>query len=521
MAENSDAYPHFWAILEQLPVALLYKESAKADIFANETACKLLGIIQPEKKPLKLSQLSEIRLLDQQHNKISLLSNPLLMALGGTEIRQPVLLDINGTSSPYMLQSQLIKLQFSLGNTIIVTLCPMQETIDNTAAAPSPDTHKVDKSGDKNAVQSTDIAELEEALAFDKLMSLISTELINVSSEALDQHVEDALAALGEFCHADRSYLFQFNDNLTEMSNTHEWVREGVTAHKENLQQIPDHALPYFFDKIQQDHIFAVADVSQLPPEASSEQQEFNNEDIRSVLCTAMLAGKQLIGFVGCDMVARQRNWTSNDLRRIKLVGEMIANSIQNVNYRVSLQQIQQQLLSANQELQKQANQDGLTGLANRRHFDEKLLEELQRSARSKLPLSLILLDIDLFKPYNDHYGHQAGDEALQQVAAALRKEARRQGEVAARYGGEEFALILPATDSEACLEVAERVQQHIKELKIRHSQSDIASYLTASIGCYSVIADKNTSAKHMLSKADQALYQAKAAGRNTIISAS
>ncbi|WP_213999982.1 diguanylate cyclase [Arsukibacterium sp.] len=507
MADNSDPYPHFWAILEQLPVALLYKESAKADIFANAAARALLGNIAPH-KPLSLPQLSEIRLLDQQQQKISLLNNPLLMALGGTEVSQQVLLDNKGTTAPYMLQSQLIKLQFSLGNTIIVTLCPLQQTADSAAIQSSAKT------------TTTDIAELEEALAFDKLMSLISTELINVSSDALDQHVEDALAALGEFCHADRSYLFQFNADLTEMSNTHEWVRDGVSAHKDNLQHIPDHALPYFFEKIQHDHIFAVADVSQLPPEATNEQQEFNNEDIRSVLCIAMLAGQQLIGFVGCDMVARQRNWTSNDLRRIKLVGEMIANSIQNVNYRISLQQIQQELLAANQELQKQANQDGLTGLANRRHFDEKLLEELQRSARSKLPLSLILLDIDLFKPFNDHYGHQAGDEALQQVATALRKEARRQGEVAARYGGEEFALILPGCDTDACLEVAERVQQHIKALQIQHSQSDVARYLTASIGCYTVIADKNTSAKQLLSKADQALYQAKAAGRNTIISA-
>ena len=508
MADNSDCYPHFWAILDPLPVALLYKESAKTDIFANAAARQLLGVSQPD-KPLSLPQLSEVRLLDQQHHKISLLSNPLLLALSGTALSQQVLLDIKGSIAPYILQSQLIKLQFSLGNTIIVTLCPLQDSAGTTVANPSAYS------------PSADIAELEEALAFDKLMSLISTELINVDSEALDQHVEDALAALGEFCHADRSYLFQFNDDLSEMSNTHEWVREGVTAHKDNLQHIPDNALPYFFEKIQQDHIFAVADVSQLPPEASSEQEEFNNEDIRSVLCTAMLAGNKLIGFVGCDMVARQRNWTSNDLRRIKLVGEMIANSIQNVNYRVSLQQIQQELLAANQELQKQANQDGLTGLANRRHFDEKLLEELQRSARSKLPLSLILLDIDLFKPYNDHYGHQAGDEALQQVADALNKEARRQGEVAARYGGEEFALILPASDHQACLDVAERVQQHIKALQIKHCKSDVVPYLTASIGCYSVIADKNTSAKHMLSKADQALYQAKAAGRNRIIVAS
>ncbi len=508
MVNSSDNRPHFWELLDKLPIALLYKESAKADIHANVAARKLFNVVNSE-QPLSLPQLSEVRLLDNQQRKISLLSNPLLLALSGTEVCQSITLEVNGSMCSFLLQSQLNKLLFSVGNTIIVTLCPQQNLATTAHVASLPDMDIIN--------HNVDIAELEEALAFDKLMSLISTELINVRSDALDQHVEDALAALGEFCHADRSYLFQFNDDMTEMSNTHEWVREGVMAHKDNLQHIPDNALPYFFDKIQRDHIFVVADVSKLPSEASSEQQEFNNEDIRSVLCTAMLAGQQLIGFVGCDMVARQRDWTSNDLRRIKLVGEMIANSIQNVNYRDSLYRIQRELLAANLELQKQANQDGLTGLANRRQFDEKLLEEIQRSARSKLPLSLILLDIDLFKPFNDHYGHQAGDEALQQVASALSKEARRQGEIAARYGGEEFALILPGCDSSDALDVAKRVQQHIKALQIEHCKSDVARHLTASMGCYSVVASKDTNAKHMLTKADEALYQAKADGRNTI----
>jgi diguanylate cyclase (GGDEF)-like protein len=518
MLAHANTRPHFWNILDKLPVALFYKESAKAEIWANSVAQQLFGFTATQ-QPLSLPQLSEIRLVDQQQNKISLLSNPLLLALSGTALNQTVTFDLKDKQNLFILNSQLVKLEFSLGTTIIVTLCPQQ------AAPASSDglAHCAQRSAaviSNKHYSNTDIAELEEALAFDKLMSLISTELINVSSEALDQYVDDALAALGEFCHADRSYLFQFNQHVTEMSNSHEWVRAGISPHKDNLQHITDVALPYFFQKMKQDHIFAVADITQLPAEASSEQQEFNNEDIRSVLCIGMLAENKLLGFVGCDMVARQRNWSSNDERRIKLVGEMIANSIQNVNYRHSLQQIQLELVAANQELKKQANQDGLTGLANRRHFDEKLLEEIQRSARSKMPLSLLMLDIDLFKPFNDHYGHQAGDEALQQVAKALRKEAKRQGEIAARYGGEEFALILPACDKQACQEVASRVQQHINELNIGHVNSSVASHLTASMGCYSLIADKNTSAKIMLTKADQALYQAKAAGRNCIINA-
>lgn len=499
-AENG--LPHFWPILDAMPSGILYKESAKPQILANQAALLLLAL-PPTNRQLSVSNLSHVELADPTSmQKISLLQNPLLLALSGSELNQQVLL-LNQQQQPQHvnIHSKLVKLDFCLGNTVLISLCPQQHAVASQAVPPA------------------ELSELQEALAFDKLMSLISTELINVSSDALDQHVEDALAALGEFCHADRSYLFQFNDNGSEMSNTHEWVRAGVTAHKHNLQQIPDAALPYFFEKMKRDHIFAVADVSKLPPEASNEQQEFNNEDIRSVLCTAMLAGQKLIGFVGCDMVARHRNWTSNDLRRLKLVGEMIANSIQNVNYRSSLQQIQLELLAANQELQKQANQDGLTAIANRRHFDEKLAEELQRSARNNQPLGLILLDIDLFKPYNDHYGHQAGDEALRQVSAALSAETKRQGELAARYGGEEFALILPGSDLAACQQLAERLQTRLAALNIEHAKSTIAPYLTMSQGVVSIMPDKDSDATSLLKAADQALYQAKASGRNQICS--
>ncbi|WP_333609555.1 sensor domain-containing diguanylate cyclase [Arsukibacterium sp.] len=493
--------PHFWPILEAMPYGLLYKESAKPQILANKAALQLFNLPLDNGR-LSVSSLSHVELLDPDtQQKINLLHNPLLQALSGTALSQQVLIHL---PQPMLINilSQSIKLDFSLGETILINLSTQHQV---TARLPG-------------AV--TELSELQEALAFDKLMSLISTELINVDIDKLDQHIEDALAALGEFCHADRSYIFLFNSDITEMSNTHEWVREHIAPHKDNLQQIPKDGLPYFFERMLQDHIFAVADVSQLTEQAAAERAEFEAEDIQSVLCCAMFAGKQLLGFVGCDMVARQRNWTANDLRRIKLVGEMIANSIQNVNYRRSLQDIQLKLLSANQELQKQASQDGLTGIANRRHFDEKLAEELQRSARHQQPLGLILLDIDLFKPYNDHYGHQAGDLALQQVAQALSAETKRQGELAARYGGEEFALILPGSDIKECQQLAKRLQKRLAALDIAHVKSDISPHLTVSQGCVSVIADKEHNAATLLQAADKALYQAKANGRNCIVTA-
>jgi diguanylate cyclase (GGDEF)-like protein len=503
MSDNAVALPHFWAIIDALPIAVFYKETARSRILANQAALQLFNppLTTPQ---LSLSDIQQLQLLSaDSQNPYDLLHNPLLLALSGTELELPLLLA--GQPLRHLrLRSRLVSLSFTLHSSVLITL-----EADNS--------HNP-KLLTENSNPAPDISELEEALAFDKLISLISTELINVQDDKLDQHIEDALAAVGEFCHADRSYVFQFNAAISEMSNSHEWVRSGISSHKEVLQQIPRQALPYFYREIQQNLVFAVNNVAELPAEAAAEQQEFNSEDIQSVLCCAMLAGDKLIGFVGCDMVSRQRNWTSNDLRRLKLVGEMLANTLQNVGYRRSLQQIQQQLQQANAELQQQALQDGLTGIANRRHFDSTLQQELQRCARHKVALGLLLLDIDHFKAYNDHYGHQAGDKALQQVAKLLAGLLKRQGELAARYGGEEFAVILPSADAQACLLIAEKIQQQLAALAIRHQHSGVSKLLTLSIGYCSLVPDKHSSAEQLIQAADSALYQAKDAGRNRIM---
>ena len=502
MADNSAALPHFWPILDAMPIALLYKEHSRSRILANQAA---LTLLQRDPGPVELS-LADIQHLPlyspDNHSPYDLLHNPLLLALSGTALQLPVILG-NNPGQPLLLHSKLITLSFTLHSSVLISLQSMhgQKFIADTTGA-----------------LSEDITELEEALAFDKLISLISTELINVQDDKLDQHILDALAAVGEFCHADRSYVFLFNDNISEMSNTHEWVRPGISTHQEQLQRVPEAALPYFYQKIRQDLVFAVNKVSELPLAAQAEKHEFDAEDIQSVLCCAMRADDKLLGFVGCDMVARQRDWTSNDLRRMKLVGEMIAKTLQNVRYRQSLQQIQQQLLQANQELQKQASQDGLTGIANRRQFDHHLHNELKRCSRNQQPLGLVMLDIDRFKQYNDHHGHQAGDEALKQVAQLLQQQVKRQGELAARYGGEEFAIILPGSDNDACYQLACNIQQQLAQLGIAHPSSDIKPLLTVSIGYCSLLADKSSSSDSLIKQADAALYQAKKAGRDQII---
>ncbi len=160
---------------------------------------------------------------------------------------------------------------------------------------------------------------------------------------------------------------------------------------------------------------------------------------------------------------------------------------------------------------------DSLTGLANRRHFDEVLNTEFYRLRRSGASLSMIMLDVDHFKKFNDTYGHLAGDECLRQVAAALKRVVGRVPDLAARYGGEEFAVILPETVQHGAGVLAERIRKEVEGLAIPHETSRVAAYLTVSLGVVTVSAINLSAPEEVVALADKALYCAKQSGRNRI----
>jgi diguanylate cyclase (GGDEF)-like protein len=168
--------------------------------------------------------------------------------------------------------------------------------------------------------------------------------------------------------------------------------------------------------------------------------------------------------------------------------------------------------------LEQVAMQDGLTQIPNRRHFDQKLREEWGRLTRNGQSLSLLMIDIDQFKLYNDHYGHGAGDECLRQVAQALYQVPQRPTDLVARYGGEEFAAVLPETDEAGAGHLAQRLLEAVRALGIEHAYSDVAPHVTISVGVatHSPRQPKRD-AEALKQSADRALYQAKSQGRNRL----
>lgn len=167
--------------------------------------------------------------------------------------------------------------------------------------------------------------------------------------------------------------------------------------------------------------------------------------------------------------------------------------------------------------LEKLSSIDGLTEIPNRRQFDETLSNEWARARRAQSNISLILIDIDFFKQYNDHYGHAAGDKCLQKVAKTLKHSLKRPSDFVARYGGEEFVVILSEIDHQSALMMANKLNESIFQLELPHEASQVSEYLTISLGIATTIPQDDQRHESLLETADKYLYEAKSSGRNQV----
>lgn len=203
-------------------------------------------------------------------------------------------------------------------------------------------------------------------------------------------------------------------------------------------------------------------------------------------------------------------------LARVKVhlsLRELTLNLQQEIEER---KRVEAELARANASLHRLAHIDGLTQVANRYRFDQDLEQAWRRLQREDQPLSLILCDVDYFKLFNDHYGHQAGDDCLQQVAKAIQNAVHRPDDLVARYGGEEFAVVLPSTSAQGAAQIAMAIFAEVLKLQIPHEWSSASQHITLSLGMATIIPDSEQTADTLIELTDKALYRAKAEGRNT-----
>jgi diguanylate cyclase (GGDEF)-like protein len=233
--------------------------------------------------------------------------------------------------------------------------------------------------------------------------------------------------------------------------------------------------------------------------------------NIRANLIVPILQKERLWGLLIAHQCNETRQWQQSEVNLFYQLASQAAIAIQQ-------SELYHQLQTANRELQRLASVDGLTQLANRRCFDDRLKAEWQRLAQEQAPLSLILCDVDCFKLYNDTYGHLAGDDALRQVANAIVQASGHSSALAARYGGEEFAIILPNITAEGAIAVVAAIQANLVALQLPHPQSQVSDLMTLSFGVATVVPQNHLSTATLIATADQGLYRAKARGKNGVV---
>ncbi len=205
---------------------------------------------------------------------------------------------------------------------------------------------------------------------------------------------------------------------------------------------------------------------------------------------------------------ANQTSRAITDTLKLNLENKVLTSGLKHANSRLQM---------ANEELTQLSSTDGLTLVANRRYFEERLANELARATRDGIPVSLVMLDVDFFKMYNDILGHLSGDECLKNVANCVRESLKRPTDIVARFGGEEFIVMLSNTEQAGAQKLAEEIRRNIEALQIIHPNSKSSKYVTVSVGVSTIPKGQQVSRDMLLMKVDEALYLAKAEGRNTV----
>lgn len=479
-----------FSILRQVPSCLLIKREHDIECFSSKGFNKQFGLSE-ETRALN----HELAFYDPSGKQCLLgAEHPFTLVKSDASSSQWLCVSIHGTKTRCFMQSETITCADE--RVFVYDFSP-----EHTR---NPDAPLID-------------ASLNRHFMFSQLLATLSSKLINVKSDGIDPIINQSLSAFGEFCGVQRCYLFAFSKDREHASNTHEWVAKGVTPYKDELQNMPLENIPYLIKTLQSHSVFKVADVSLLPPEADLEREEFERENIASILCLPVYVGTDMFGFVGCDIIGATYEWQDYDVTYLNHISEMLGNTIENENNRVALNSAKQALIEANRKLERLANIDGLTGIANRRLFDSTLERDLVRYRKSKKPLSLLLLDVDYFKGYNDTYGHVAGDEALISIAETLAKSCIGPDDFVSRFGGEEFAIILPNSDEAVAITVAQRIVDNVIKLGIEHECSPYNHVLTVSVGVATLNLHSQSQAATFISQADRALYLAKSRGKNCV----
>jgi diguanylate cyclase (GGDEF)-like protein len=351
-------------------------------------------------------------------------------------------------------------------------------------------------------------AEFSFQAGFQRLIARLSSDFINRGFGNIDQSVNEVLGAIGGFFGVDRAYLYRISEQRTEMTNTHEWCREGVEPLIDTQQEVPIDTFTWWHQQIDQmiqaNRLVFIEDVAALPEEAGPEKALLTEQGVCSMFCVPVRTQGKVSGFFGVDSLSR-REWRTDQADLLIIVSGLLSGALE--RHRLE------------EELLNQSIRDPLTGLHNRRYLYPRLDEMIALWNREKQPFALALFDIDHFKVVNDTLGHLAGDYVLREFTGILLDHTRAM-DVVARFGGEEFVVAFSATDSVAVEALVSRIIAKVRHYDFIFEEQKIA--LTVSAGVAAVGDDSASPApESLIGEADHRLYLAKSAGRDCFANAS
>lgn len=337
---------------------------------------------------------------------------------------------------------------------------------------------------------------LEMRLRFERMLAELSTRLIHADDEQLDRLIEDGLGRIGALFGVDRAYLFRFDSERSRMSNTHEWVEEGISREAPNLQNVPFATFPWLMLELSAGRRVHVPRVAELPDAAASERDEFIREGIRSIAIVPVGEKGSPSGFIGFDAVRSEHSWPDEIMLGLELLAQMFHNAFR------------AQSMAA--EMQRLALHDDLTGLANRKLLRDRLGQTIARCRRNGCRAGVMLIDIDDFKLVNDSFGHALGDDLLRVLARRI-GEMVRDVDTVARLGGDEFVVVVEISETAALEPMVRRIAGALQ----RPVEFGIDSVVPAASIGIAICPDDGDDPDLLLRRADAAMYAAKAEGKN------
>lgn len=358
-------------------------------------------------------------------------------------------------------------------------------------------------------------AELESLTEAQQLVLSLSNRLIHAPHESFEACQLECLQEVAQRLGANHALWLVPEPGQAAFRIFTEWQSDGIQV---NPSPAPLAGLTHVPARLAREELLFFYSQAEMGRSLSpTETAVFTTQPVGACALALLRSDGEDYGLLFIGKPLGQGEWPPEDRALLAMTAQLLLHSVRHRAQLIAILATQEALRAANRQLEELSRHDPLTGLFNRRHFDEVKEDEFQRALRSGQPLSLLICDIDYFKAFNDHYGHAAGDQCLRDVAQAMNTAIIRSGDGLARIGGEEFAILLPATSATAALQVAERVRQAVADLRIAHAASGVGPWVSISVGLAQLEAGRTPDFDALFEAADQALYRAKEKGRNRI----